>query len=90
MSHRTSTPGCSAKGHLPDSLINILKNQRKPPTGNWSDFNPDFQHYKYLLKLQKGTKLLCEDDLPTEPSIDDYTDLEAERTRGGRTGSECC
>jgi len=81
MSHQESTPGCPSRFHLYGSLINILQQQNRPPTGRWSDYNPDFAYQEYLNGLIEAG-IFCESDMPSEPQVGDYTDLEAPRTRG--------
>ena len=64
---------------LPESLANevtrtVDDDNAKIPPKVWADFNCLHRAWLAALKLY-NQGLLCKDDLPDEPKIEDYTDL---------------
>ena len=74
---------CPKRFRLPDGFIDILKTRVENPKGRWKDFNPDWDSWTYLNHIRLA-KMMCEQDLPNEPELDDYEDFDSDRTREGK------
>jgi len=61
------------KHRLSDDNIDIVLTEINNPSGDWSDYNRIWKYYRALKRYTNDrTGLLCNDDLPPEPDVDDY------------------
>ena len=58
---------------LSDDNIDKVLNSINNPSGNWEDYNRIWKYHQALSRhTNDRTGLLCNDDLPSEPNVDDY------------------
>jgi hypothetical protein len=68
---------------LMDMLLQPANEAIDDPTGNWADFNCLYNTYekiKYIADHGNGRSFFCPEDVPAEPQINDYPDLEEPKT----------
>lgn len=64
---------------LMDELLKNINHEIDNPSGKWADFNCLYHTYELIKNISdngNGKELFCPDDIPNEPQIDNYTDLD--------------
>ena len=61
------------RSRLSDDNIEIMLTNINIPSGDWADYNNIWKYHRTLKKYTNNrTGLLCNDDLPSEPDVDNY------------------
>ena len=64
---------------LAEVLANKVTEHNINPSHDWSDFNPVHKRWNFVRKLGVRGKetIICQEDIPDEPKIEEYTDNDA-------------
>lgn len=60
-------------------LLKDLNDEINNPSGNWADYNCLYRSYELIKDIAdkgNGMDIFCTEDVPSEPQIEDYPDLE--------------
>lgn len=74
---------CSYSSELPtpwqQRIINIYKQYQANPSGIWADYNYVWRLYSLVVYLSTRD-LICYNDIPSPPRVEDYPDLTSPST----------